>query len=64
MKVRYVGLFDAIELPSLQLTVERGAEVDIPDDVAAGLLEQVGNFEPVTSGRRATPAAAGEGSEP
>lgn len=47
MKVKYVGPFDEVEIPTLGAAVKREAELDdVPPAVAAGLLEQPDNFEP------------------
>ena len=38
MKLKYVGRADAVRVAGI--TADRGVAVDVPDDVAAGLLEQ------------------------
>jgi hypothetical protein len=38
MKLKYVGRSDAVTVAGI--TAERGVAVDVPDEVAAGLLEQ------------------------
>ena len=38
MKVKYVGRADAVQVAGI--TAAQGVAVDVPDDVAAGLLEQ------------------------
>lgn len=43
VRMRYVGPIDAIDLPLIGRSLERGEEFDGP----AELLEQVGNFEAV-----------------
>lgn len=46
MKLVYQGPFDAVDIPALgDLRCERGEPVDIPADVAKGLLEQGDNWE-------------------
>ena len=44
-RIRYVGPYDAVEVPALGVVVERDAEVDVADDdLAASLLEQSDNW--------------------
>ena len=39
--VVYVGAFDAVSVPSLRVTAERnGDPVEVPADVAAGLVDR------------------------
>lgn len=50
MKLRYVGPFDAIEIPDLGIPeVKRNGTFEVPADAAALLLEQVGNYAKVSS---------------
>lgn len=55
MKVKYVGPHDAVEIASMGRSwpVAQGETVELPDDVAAGLVDQEA-FEAVTTGRKAT----------
>jgi hypothetical protein len=55
MKVKYVGPHDAVEIASggQVWLAENGETVEVPDDVAAGLVGQE-TFEQVTTGRKAT----------
>lgn len=46
--LRNVNPCGAVDLPLLGRVVEAGEEFDIADDLAAGLLEQVGNYESVS----------------
>lgn len=38
MKVVYVGPYDGIVVPSLNISVNRGEPVELPSDVAKGLI--------------------------
>lgn len=38
--VKYVGPFDAVDIPSAGITAINGEPVDVPADVAKSLLEQ------------------------
>lgn len=45
--VTYIGPFDAVELeraPRLWVSVSHGESIEVPDDVAAALCEQVDNW--------------------
>lgn len=62
MKVRYVGVFDAVDVPlpaghtaGLVATVPHGGELATSDEHAKQLLEQPDNWQPV-----AKPARAGK----
>lgn len=58
MKVRYVGVFDAvvIRLPDgTPVEVARNHQTDVPDDLGQSLLDQPDNWRPVAP-RKATPA--------
>lgn len=65
MKLRYIGPFDAIEIPDLGLDeVKRRGTFDAPAEAAALLLEQADNYERVAPPKKrtavkkaATPAA-------
>lgn len=56
-RIRYVGSFDAVDIPLVRLTgVERGTDFDATDDQAAALLLST-NYEPVTTKTtKSTPA--------
>ena len=45
-KVRYVGPFDAVSLPSIGVECVYGAEIDVPDADFANLCEQP-DWDPV-----------------
>lgn len=55
MKVKYVGRADAVRVAGL--VAERGVAVDVPDDLAAGLLEQ--DWLKVTTPKKDTTAPEG-----
>lgn len=40
MKLRYVGEFEAVDIPALGVTVPRGDELEVTGDVAAELLKR------------------------
>lgn len=40
MRLTYPGPHAAVDVPTLGLRVERGAQVEVPDDVGASLVEQ------------------------
>lgn len=45
--IRYVGPFDAVEVPDLGVVCERDGTVDVADDdLAASLLDQADNWTP------------------
>lgn len=46
--VTYIGPFDEVWVPvgQLELTCARGASIEVPADVAEGLLGQTSNWEP------------------
>lgn len=44
MKLIYVGVHDAVEVPDADLVAERDVPVDVSDDVALRLLEQRENW--------------------
>lgn len=46
-RLRNVSPLGALVIPALGVEVEAGGEFDCPDEVAASLLDQAGNFEPV-----------------
>lgn len=46
--LRNINPLGDIDLPVLGRTVRAGEEFEVTDDVAAVLLEQVGNYEAVT----------------
>ena len=48
-RLRYVGPHDVVEIPGVPDPVARGQEFDIGGTAAASLLEQVANFERVTT---------------
>lgn len=48
MKVKYVGAFASVDVPSARLVdVARGDVVDVPDQIGKGLCEQAENWQPV-----------------
>lgn len=57
MKVQYIGMFDEVEVPYIEdgihksLAFKRGATVECPDELAAGLLEQVDNYRAEQRGK-------------
>lgn len=56
-RIRYVGSFDAVDIPLVGLNgVKRGDEFDATDAQAASLLLAPDNYEPVTKSRKADPA--------
>lgn len=49
MKLKYVGMFDEVQIAATGQTVERGKTVDVDDDkLAKSLLEQKDNWQKVT----------------
>jgi hypothetical protein len=54
--LRYVGPIDAIDLPLISATLERGQEFEVSPDQARVLLDQVGNYEPVDADAQAIAA--------
>lgn len=60
MKLVYEGPIDVVEVPSAGITAERGQPVEIPDEVAKGLLVQDTWTEARAESRRAK-AKEGEG---
>lgn len=71
-RIKYVGPHDAVDVPVAGLEgVERGKPVELDDELAAALLEQVDNWQPVQPPSKraaskkaaAKPAAAGESTE-
>ncbi|MEV5538478.1 hypothetical protein AB0L13_16605 [Saccharopolyspora shandongensis] len=40
MRIRYIGPFVAVDVPSLGITAERDVPIEVPDSAAARLLEQ------------------------
>ena len=40
MKIRYLGPFDAVEIPTLGVTCEKGQEIEVDDEVGKNLGEQ------------------------
>lgn len=49
MRIRNTNPLGDVEVVALQRVVDRGEVIDVPDDVAALLLDQVGNWEPETA---------------
>ena len=47
MKIKYVGPFDEVEIPSIGVSVKRGEVFDAPAPTASDLLKQTENFTPV-----------------
>lgn len=45
MRLVNTNPYGAVEVPLLGCVIERGEEFDVPDEVGARLLEQVGNYE-------------------
>ena len=52
-RIRYVGSFDAADVPLIGATVVRGEEFDATDDQAAVLLLAPDNYELVTAKAKA-----------
>lgn len=48
MRLRNTNPLGAIDLPLIGRSLEAGEEFDVPDEIGAALLEQVGNYEAVT----------------
>lgn len=46
MKVRYDGPYWAVTVPAADVTCRRGETVDVPAEIARGLLKQDGWSEP------------------
>lgn len=64
MRVLYHGPFDEVEIPDAggrPVTVRRGEIVDLPDDVAARLLEQSSIWAVASRGRRTMKSESTEG---
>ena len=59
MKVRYVGPFDAVDVAG-HLNVQRGATIDVADEIAAALCEQSDVWQAV----KTTKAAKDEEAQP
>lgn len=66
MKIQYIGMFDAVEVPAWRdpqtgygRVAQRGEAVDIPDTIAEGLLDQPDNWAPAEP-----PARRGGKTEP
>lgn len=46
-RIRYVGPYDAVEVPALGVVCERDATIDVADaELAASLLDQADNWTP------------------
>jgi hypothetical protein len=55
-RIKYVGPHDAVDVPVAGLEgVKRGAVVEVRDEVAESLLEQVDNWHPVKPVKRPAP---------
>jgi len=52
VKVRNISPYGALDIPAAGLFFEAGEVKEVPDELGASLVEQVGNFEQV-----AVPAA-------
>jgi len=52
MKVKYVGGHDEVEIGDTGIVCARGKTVDVPDELAEGLLDQPTNWESVKSGAK------------
>jgi len=48
--VKYVGPFEAVNVPALADDVERGVAVHVSDELAASLLDQPDNWAPAEPG--------------
>lgn len=48
VRLRNINPIGAVDIPALGLSVDAGAEFDVPSEVAAVLLEQTGNYEKVS----------------
>lgn len=40
MKVKYVGPFDAVEVPALDAVIKNGETVEVDDDMGLAMIEQ------------------------
>lgn len=40
MRLKYVGEFEAVDIPALEVTVARGEELEVTGDVAQELLKR------------------------
>lgn len=49
-RLRNTNPIGAVSIPALGIDVESGGEFDCPNDVAANLLEQAGNYSEVKKG--------------
>lgn len=49
MRVKYVGRHRAVEVDAAGVIVANGETIDVPDEIAASLLTQRGQWEPVKS---------------
>jgi hypothetical protein len=47
MKLKYVGGHDEVEIGDTGIVCARGKTVDVPDELAEGLLDQPTNWEAV-----------------
>lgn len=56
--VKNVSPLGDLDVPALRITVPAGATVDVPDEVAANLLEQVGTWASGESKKNTNPAPA------
>jgi hypothetical protein len=45
--VKYIGPFDAVEIPSLNRVVAKGEEIDVPQEAVSGLAGQTDAWEVV-----------------
>lgn len=64
MKVRYIGMFDAVLAPEVAdagggLEIKRGEVVEVPDELGERLLAQATEWERVKSPRAARADAEG-----
>ncbi len=60
MLLRNINPLGDVYLPLAGRVIAAGEEFEVPDDVAARLLEQVGNYE--TTSKKAAKPAAGDNS--
>lgn len=52
MRLRNINPIGDVDLPLIGRSLAAGEEFEVADDLAAALLEQVGNYEAVKAGKK------------